>query len=75
MGNTRRIMVDAIAYDEAVRQVLDESYKMAISAGLPKAAAEMFKMMNASCMDALRVLLFEDTPKTGGQNYEQYQWH
>lgn len=75
MGDTRRIMVDAIAYDEAVRQVLDDSYKMAISAGAKRTEAEMFKMMNASCLDALRVLLFEDTPKTGGQNYEQYQWH
>lgn len=75
MGDTRRIMVDAIAYDEAVRQVLDDSYKLATRAGLPKAEAEMIKMMNAACLDALRVLLFEDTPKTGGQNYEQYQWH
>lgn len=75
MENTRRIMVDAIAYDEAVSRVLADSYKIATRAGLPKAEAEMIKMMNATCLDALRVLLFEDTPKTGGQNYEQYQWH
>ena len=75
MKDTRRIMVDAIAYDEAVKRVLADSYKIAKGAGMPSAEAEMIRMMNATCMDALRVLLFEDTPKTGGQNYEQYQWH
>lgn len=66
-----RIMIDAIAYDEAVIKLLEDAYQISIDQGMSQEEAILANMVTGSALSALRVLLFGENEKTekGGQKY------
>lgn len=59
-----RVMVDAIAYDEAVLKLLEDAYQISIDQGMTSEQALMANMVTGSALSALRVLLFGEEKKT-----------
>ena len=59
-----RVMVDAIAYDEAVIKLLEDAYQISIDQGMSQEEAILANMVTGSALSALRVLLFDEEKTT-----------